>query len=360
MAFTDNGFSTEQKMRITLSPKAFITVREDMEKYGIANASSFINTLFTNFRDDAKSSISYYLDEKKMELQNTLKKSTLPDSAISETIEKLLNKEKKAVTAIIKGYKNRKGSATTSKIYHINKENTDYLLEECPESENGIYSRPGLYLKCLVEEYCDLPFIERERIYKKNIYKLVEDACLTRSQLKIRTNNKKGSVFLVQPYKIVSDPMGTQSYLVCKSRPMDNPDAPMEIVSFNMCRMSEPRVLKAKGFFFSEKAKEEIEKKLTHTSPAYLTDDSQEIHVRLTDEGKHIFHTKLNSRPVKDTEKSTDNEYVFYCSKRQAYNYFFSFGQNAEILNPPEIREMFKAEYQKALNNYINTKDSLE
>ena len=172
MAFTDYGFSAERKMRISLSNKAYITIREDMEIFGITSASSFINTVFTNFRDDAKSSITYYLEEKKEELLNTLKACALTDSSKAEIIERLLKKEKAFVNTTINEYKKRKGSAAISKIYHINKENADYLLEECPESEDGIYHRPGLYLKCLIEEYCDLPFIERERIYKKQIFEL--------------------------------------------------------------------------------------------------------------------------------------------------------------------------------------------
>lgn len=55
-----------------------------------------------------------------------------------------------------------------SKLYHINKNNIKYLEEYCEEGQ--FYDSPGLYIRFIIEEYCALPFIERERIYRKSIY----------------------------------------------------------------------------------------------------------------------------------------------------------------------------------------------
>lgn len=44
--------------------------------------------------------------------------------------------------------------------------------------------------------------------------------------------------------------------------------------------------------------------------------------------------------------------YVFDCSLRQAFNYFFSFGADAEILSPDELRNEFIENYSSALTIY--------
>ena len=68
MGFVDkNGYpliNEEQKVRIALSDKAQITMLEDMDVFGITKTATFINTVFTNYREEAASSISLYLQQR--------------------------------------------------------------------------------------------------------------------------------------------------------------------------------------------------------------------------------------------------------------------------------------------------------
>ena len=72
MGFIDeNGYpliNDEQKIRITLSDRASIIISEDMNIFGISKTASFINTVFHNFKLNAKSSVSLYLMQYKLEL----------------------------------------------------------------------------------------------------------------------------------------------------------------------------------------------------------------------------------------------------------------------------------------------------
>lgn len=94
-----------------------------------------------------------------------------------------------------------------------------------------------------------------------------------------------------------------------------------------------------------------IEKKLADSSPAYLLGTNEKVVVKLTERGQKSYKTKLYSRPAKEPESSGDT-YVFYCSPLQAYNYFFPFGKEAEIIEPTSLRERFKNSYNGGADRY--------
>ena len=64
MGFIDeNGYpliNEEQKIRIALSNRARLTMAEDMDVFGTPKAATFVNTVFANYKSEAKSSISLY------------------------------------------------------------------------------------------------------------------------------------------------------------------------------------------------------------------------------------------------------------------------------------------------------------
>ena len=68
--------------------------------------------------------------------------------------------------------------------------------------------------------------------------------------------------------------------------------------------------------------------------------------------GKQSYQKRLYSRPKKLESFSTDDIYVFDCTQLQAYNYFFSFGSEVEIISPDELRNKFQEELKKALKQY--------
>lgn len=359
MAYSNYGLNGEQKIRINLSAKAMAIIDEDIKTFNVNGVGTFINTVFTNFRDEAKSSITLYLRNKEEELIQKFKineytsktgSNVSKDSEYSKFIKMLVQDERQSIEHKIKSYLRH---SSESRLYRLNNENTDYLINDCLEDENGPYSRPSLYVKCIIEEYCELPFIDRERIYRADIFKDVENACRNHYYMKVKVAvNNKETVLLVKPYKIMADPLETQSYLVCLTRQDSQINEEMKLASFNMYRLRKPSVLTSRTFSFSQNTIADIEKKVINYSPAYLTYGQEEIKVRLTENGKKTYLNKLFSRPVKDEEKSTDCEYVFTCSPHQAFNYFFSFGKDVEIISPQSLRELFACNYKNALSLY--------
>ena len=354
MGFIDeNGYpliNEEQKIRIALSDRAKLTMAEDMDIFGTPKAATFINTVFSNFKSEAKSSISLYLQQREIELDRLFTGTKLDTISKKIAIDQILSVEKKEIQSKIAGYSNAKGE---SKLYHINDTNVEYLLEDCDEEQ--YYGRPGLYIRSIIEEYCSLPFIKRERIYRKDIYETIEKACAEKKILKIKANYYgKNQLFYVYPYKVIPDPFHTQAYLVCYSRKAEDEEKDKIVASFSMARISSPTML-TKTFHLNKQEINNIETQIANYSPAYLIGRPEQISVRLTKKGKQSYQSRLYSRPEKIESLSTDDVYVFDCTQQQIFNYFFSFGADAEIISPDYLRNRFKNAHEKALKKYVNT-----
>lgn len=346
MGFID--INDEHKVRITLSNRARITMDEDLsifyEEERDRKHTTFINTVFSNFVYDAKSSISSHLQKRKNELENLLINDESDGRSKEIAIELLLSAEEQKIKKETQEYCSQKGE---SKPYHINTDNYKYLSKDC--NEDKYYDRPGLYLRSVIEEYCSLPFIQRERIYRKEIYADIESACNEKKILKVRKYyDGKIHQFLVYPYKIVPDAFHTRSYLVCYSREVDAKEK--KIASFSMATLNNVTKL-SQSFKLSKDEITKIESQLTNYSPTYLVGEAKDIKIKLTENGKKIYQRKLFSRP-KIVKVLANNTYVFNCTELQIFNYFASFGADAEIISPRELRNRFITHYESALRHY--------
>lgn len=337
----------EQKVRITLSDRARITMDEDLsifyEEERNRKHTTFINTVFNNFKDDARSSIASHLQRRKTDLESLLLNDESDSRSKEIAIEQLLSAEEQNLMEETQKYYSQKGE---SKPYHINTGNKTYL-EDCDEDK--YYARPGLYLRSVIEEYCSLPFIQRERIYRKEIYDEIERACTEKKVLKVRKYyDGKSHQFLVYPYKIVPDAFHTRSYLVCYSKEVDAREK--KIASFSMATLNNVTKL-SQSFKLSKDEITKIESQLTNYSPTYLVGEAKDIKIKFTENGKKIYQRKLFSRP-KIVKVLANNTYVFNCTELQIFNYFFSFGADAEIISPKELRNRFITNYDSALRHY--------
>ena len=99
MAFiNENNISLindEQKIRIALSKRAKVIMAEDMDIFGVNKAATFINTVFNNYKYEAKSSISQYLQQEKKDLKKLFDGTKLDTESKELVIKQLLSLEKK-------------------------------------------------------------------------------------------------------------------------------------------------------------------------------------------------------------------------------------------------------------------------
>ena len=324
-----NGYpliNEEHKVRIALSVNARIKMAEDMTVFRVEKATTFINTVFDNYKNEAKASISLYPHQHRLALEELFSKSEMDDCSREAAIDFLMAEEDKIArekaAALI-------SSKSEGKLYHINNKNVQFLTEDCEEEE--YYSRPGLYIRAVIEEYCTLPFIERERIYRKDVYETIAHVRDTNKILKIKVRQyDKVRNFYVYPYKILPDPLQTQSYLTCYTTEAGSEGSGKTIASFAMARLNLSTVLD-KTFHLTKKEKDAIQEQIEKN-----------------------YQSRLSNRPEKIAV--IDDIYIFDCTQRQVFNFFFSFGSEAEILSPESLREQFRSTSSDALGLYTGLK----
>lgn len=340
-------FNEEHRIRMMFSERAWNTIHEDMQVFEVQTMSGFVNTVFHNYREMSKASIAIYLRKKREELREKLCNENIDEEVADRVIERLIIIER---DELLKQMVNYKKAKSVTRVYTINKDNVEYI-EECEEAD---YYQDSVsdYIKCVIEEYCSLPFLERERIYHKEIYDVIEEACEIRRSLKVKTMvGDKRVVFNVLPYKIVTDSMNSQAYLVCWTREEGADNTERTIASFAMRRMSQKPSRSTKFHVTVEQIKE-IEDKISNHAVPYLLGEEKEVKVRFSQSGKRLLMNKLYMRPTIITEVPEEDAYIFRCTDYQAMSYFMAFGENAEIISPGEIRDKMLKRLKKAVQMY--------
>lgn len=346
MAFTSDTGSNKQ--RINLSTSAYEVIRNDMFTFHEDKFSHFVNSIFENYSPKAKASISLVLNRYRGELSELLSSIRGDEGTRKRIFHRLISEEEEKLRQKTNSYE--KGISLN---FWLNKHNFEYLTEESSECEEDKYygNKRGKYIKCVLEEYAKLPYIEREKIYLTPFITKIEDAISDKQQLRITT--EKDAVYDVYPYEISSDLLSTANYLVGYSQQDDNPDDELRPCSFRISALKSIKLLESKSAFIPKEKQKNLSKLIASRGVQFLISNEEEIHVRLTDSGRHKYNRQSHLRPTL-VEEQEGNVFVFRCTSAQAEFYFFKFGEDAEILFPAELREKFKSMYQRAANIYNN------
>lgn len=196
------------------------------------------------------------------------------------------------------------------------------------------------YVKCLVESFARLPFIEREKLLLKNdTIKPIEYAIDHKKNLQLKFKNKTRTI---TPIRIVPSKEGTFQYLIGWEN--------QEAISIRLSRIETIRVI-GKASTISKDDKKKIDEKLSEYGPTFIEKEPTTVKVRFTDDGKKSYDYSVIHRPI-HTAVEDDNVYVFNCSEQQALYFFFRFAGDVEILEPQTLREKFISMYSKGLNAY--------
>lgn len=219
----------------------------------------------------------------------------------------------------------------------------------------------------ILKSFAALRISEREKIFNRQVFKTIENAISDNELLYIK--NSAGFEFDVKPYSIDVDDNSGSYYLIGYSRRKSS-DKDYECRSFKLSRI---RICKSRYIESALSVKEirnakEICEKF---GCAYMTgnlskNDIERSVVRLSTRGyKELFLKVIaRQRPIPVAEPKTVHiggevfyELEFDCSYRQISNYFFSFGNDAEIVSPLRLRERFIDKYSEALGIYRSEKD---
>lgn len=383
MAFSNQG-SSDHKQHLNLSTYAWTILTYDSFCFSPASPSpdskavplaTLLNRIFENFHEEANASLAIHraklLDDSKQMISTFLDSETSPENIPSPQTKVIFDKlAESIVSQRIQEISDKRSRSLKQKgigiKFRLNNKNFEYLTSNYSTcKEDYYYSSIGQYLKAVFEEYAELPQLERERVYYRNIVYTVEDGIQKGKLLCITHNNK--SCYNFKPYQIMSDTASAHLYLAGFSFPVNrsqSSDTTRQLspviarpASMRISNMAEVKIVSDKSGKLTQKEREQVLSILQTNSVQFMSDGPVEIRIRLTSRGIKNYNSRIRMRPsyIRIEE---DNIYVFYCTTRQIIYYFIEYGEDAEILTPQSLRNDFKKCFSNAANLYEETPPS--
>lgn len=196
------------------------------------------------------------------------------------------------------------------------------------------------YVKCFLESFARLPFIEQERLILKKEIHCIESAIKNKKALWLKF---KGTPKVITPICISPAKEGTFQYLIGIEEGA--------LVSIRLSRIEKIKAM-GKADRISENIKNRIDESLSEFGPTFVVEPPVTVKVRFTtQEGLGSYLYSVMHRPMHCAIED-ENVFVFNCSETQALYFFFRFAGEAEILEPKSLRDKFRTLYQAGLNNY--------
>ncbi|MCM1441652.1 MAG: WYL domain-containing protein [Roseburia sp.] len=196
------------------------------------------------------------------------------------------------------------------------------------------------YIKCLLESFVRLPFIEREKLLLKTTIQSIETAIKSHKNLHITF---KGSLKVVTPIAIVPAKEGTFQYLVGEENSV--------CVSIRLSRIEKIRLV-GKSNPIPKNIISQINSDLSEFGPTFIAEPKVTIKVKFTQKGAESYKYSVIHRPI-HTDVEPDNVYIFCCSETQALYFFFRFAGDVEILEPQSLRNKMRDLYRYGLEKYL-------
>jgi len=236
-------------------------------------------------------------------------------------------------------YASRKPSSFSKKVLYLQTAVTRILQLEI-DFINTIYcGSPGKYIKSVIEQYADLPYLERERIFFDEIVKQIETAILHKERITVESGTALRSV---RPYRIGTDRLSAYNYLVGYIKQSKSKDT---IGVFRVSRIKSV-INEGEAGGLTDFEILELKKAIEERDLPYIIYQPKKILIRLNPTGLWMYSSLIQNRPIYYSKE--DGLFTFYCSEAQAENYFFKFGANAEIIEPASLRDKFKDMYHDA------------
>lgn len=214
-------------------------------------------------------------------------------------------------------------------------------------------------VETILHAYCDMPYAEREKVYYYDCFCTVQECIREHTILEIRVRTVPGELrsFTYKPYVLRADDSSLLCYLAGYSREIGT-KAKYGIYSVRLQRVVSAINTK-QSFTLDISQVNELDRRIEEFGIAYVNLESvTPIRVALTNEGyqkylKVLLHQRpLPSAPVEICDGDYPYVLTFQCSKYQISNYFFPFGEEAQVLEPIKLREAFAERYHRASTAY--------
>ena len=357
-----DSIKPENKQRINLSDHAYNILINDKNVFSSDDTSKdlehkitsdIINQIFLNFKMRAKSSIAYRLAERRAELNQLLSALQL-NTDQNIVVDALLQRYKEELITETAFFLKEKGHSLNIRLHDAS---IEYLVLHEGKDEAEYYNdNIGLYLKAVIEEYANLPYIEREKIFYKQNYETMLLGKSDGNMLKLTMKKpvmiegvKKTNIIYVKPYDVLPDNGRLYNYLAGNcSQNKEGPWRPQSIrlTSILKCEHTEKHS--------PLRNKAEIKEQLRTKGVQYLSSEvaNERIVVQFTPKGEQMYKTMLHQRPLYTFRQEGEGIYEFNCTRRQAEVYFFKFGQDVKIIFPEDFAQFFYCKYESAARQY--------
>lgn len=386
----------EHRQHINLSTHANAIIAMDVaafERNG--TVSGFINRVLECFWEDAEATIPNAVERYRTSLANDLKRSKYRvhhsnDKALDEFIEdrtELTRSEESLLDRLAEEYRRKTVEHMNSfprgvplKIRLRNEVfelvYTDEVVKCGPMGNKGgsgadedpedmsCYRCQGDYIKAVVEEYARKPFFERERIiYKERLEELDRLAHLPSKEQRIlkvsmpRKGNSKRHVLDLKLYGVMTDAASNYHYIVGYTRDHDHPEDGFKPGCFRLGRAEsiKPLARSAGSGRITEKERKALEERIKERGIEYLLSERGTQRVRLTARGLVSYGKIMDMRPPYIERENLEGGgavLTFSCTDFQLMNYFVRFGEDAVIVDPPELAAKMLERHSRAYTAY--------
>lgn len=378
---TENYSNDYQAARqhLSLSAAAREVLEDDRRDFGGGRSwAGILNYVFAAYRDKADASISVAVERRRAQYEEKLVGVATP--AVREAVlERLLadytgelieNAAKNGAAPpneeLIENA--AKNGATSSKKpgfkFRLDRDNYAFREQwlDSPDAQyyGGRFSR---YLRAVLEEYAAKTVYQREEVYFYRWITLIKGAMAGGGLLCVE--GKKGDVYDVRPYGVLSGRRATYHYLVGMACQDGKRDAE-KIACFRLSKLVTLKLSQKRSGRLTKEECKEIEDRIHAVGVEFLLQQQETICIRLTEQGRQDYGSQLHLRPATVKRPAVDDgpyrwEYTFNCTAFQAKAYFLKFCGDAKVVAPQSLRKEFADKYRRALNAYQtpDTQDSV-
>ena len=217
--------------------------------------------------------------------------------------------------------------------FSLNKDNLDLYADI--NSRTQICNKAG-YFRHLFEVYCNQPKYKRELALCSKTVQLINIGIQNAQKLKIKYKNE---IRAIEPYFITNSDGETRNYLFCYC------EHSVAYRNYRLINIHVISVLREKVEKYEAAYINIIKKNFDPFLSYGLT-----VKVRLTPRGQKILHKIVTNKPKVVAQEN--DCFTFECSHFKAQLYFPQFLEEAEVLEPTELKEWFRLKFAKAHANY--------
>lgn len=322
----------EQRLTLRPSPVAMAVLEEDKLIYGAKSNSQLLCRIFENHYATASASIGRVLAAREQELTELL--------GAGDAVSKLLERQERELLAV-HWEKGEDGIPIRVR------NRTRDILESCQGLEGRYYKRYGQYFRAVLEDYCRLSPVDRQRVYFAQRFARIQAAMAQGLQLRVRT--QRGAVFLMHPCVLSPDKLMTNWYLAGYSRLEGEGVRQKQPASFRVASLDAVEVLDKKAVVSAE-LRRELDRRIVEQGIQFLLDDFAVVQVRMSPRGVDMYSRLTTLRPI--CHKKNGDLWEFHCTLLQAERYFVRMGAHCKVEAPEELRQRMAKKFADAAEIY--------